>query len=968
MSKASAQKKMPKNKPTQQRSKGKDKANGDKKRAKGKTSRNNPSLLKSLSADQKTSIESRDKSLDYLKKIQHKLDTILSQRDEEKVFLDNLKSKTKKLKQYIKETEAQLGQSASKDDLQKIKNALKQKDSQWHKNTDRLNKEISLLADLTHRVEHKITTLEQDRSPSNKKLLKRIKSFEEELNQFSDTFVNPEYALQSFERQLKKLRKITKQSRKAQQSQDIQINLLQANSNNIHHLLEQEGHNFQGVKNLQSGVEGLQQDTKSLQQETESLQLDTKSLQQDTKNLQQDSINLKTDSAEHKKEISQLKNAHSEQQEKTADIEQQLSNHKHDIANNQLDISDLQQTIKEQQADITQHNSSHDSVLSLVEALVPRLDNSENKHLILGDQVSKTSEAVSNLEKKTQAFKQELQQELREDITTQASATLLHAKKDQEQFIEQQLNKYFTEKVNLPLAKQQLAFEDRLKQYANTHTKELNKLDSKILAHEKQQQALISPINKQIETLEQELEATINALRSSLKEQIQAIADTGQTNAQSIIDLTQQLNNKSEQFNKQLEQSQQEIKQHIQTLHNNEQENNTRQLQQFSDLLDALSQQLSDTDEQSKHLLNSFISLQEQYDNGNEQHTELSKQFLAQQQQLEKHHAQLAHLKPIIHEVTGGAKVNTQQLTELSRTVKQLKAKEESLHSNVLTLAKQLHKTSTEQQENLTDVELQCDDQKNTLEQLSQAIQKRHKLLAFGLITVFALSSLISFTHNQLSDTQTTQQESKPTANLVQTAQFDKLKRQINQQEKRLLQLKTDIKKTNRTQMEIIKKQLSPVIAKQETKKELVPSDWKSQQETLKKSIESTQVEQQKLKKEFVQLSDSIHTIISQWQKAKNNSVLKEGKASLAIVDVNTIRQTYYGIQLTGALSEESIKDFIGKHALSADHKIIKTQRNKHAWYILIQGHYASFSQAKQALQYLPIALKKQHPWIKKLP
>ncbi len=947
MSKASAQKKMPKNKPTQQRSKGQDKANGDKKRAKGKTSRNNPSSLKSLSADQKTAIESRDKSLDYLKKIQHKLDTILSQRDEEKVFLDNLKSKTKKLKQYIKETEAQLGQSASKDDLQKIKNDLKQKDSQWHKNTDRLDKEISLLADLTHRVEHKITTLEQDSSPSNKKLLKRIKSFEEELNQFSDTFVNPEYALQSFERQLKKLRKITKQSRKTQQSQDIQINLLQANSNNIHHLLEQEGHNFQGVKNLQSGVESLQLDTKSLQQ---------------------DSINLKTDSAEHKKEISQLKNAHSEQHTIIADIEQQLSNHKHDIANNQLDISDLQQTIKEQQAEITQQSSTNDSALSLVEALVPRLDNSENKHLILGDQVSKTSEAVSNLEKKTQAFKQELQQELKENITTQASATLLRAKKEQEQFVEQQLNKHFTEKVTLPLAKQQLAFEDRLKQHANTHKKELNKLDSKISTHEKQQQALISPINKQIETLERELETTINALRSSLKEQIQAIADTGQTNTQSIIDLTQQLNNKSEQFNKQLEQSQQEIKQHIQTLHNNEQENNTRQLQQFSDLLDALSQQLSDTDEQSKHLLNSFISLQEQYDNGNEQHTKLSKQFLVQQQQLEKHHAQLAHLKPIIHEVTGGAKVNTQQLTELTRTVKQLKAKEESLHSNVLTLAKQLHKTSTEQQENLTDVELQCDDQKNTLEQLSQAIQKRHKLLAFGLITVLALSSLISFTHNQLSDTQTTQQESKPTANLVQTAQFDKVKRQINQQEKRLLQLKTDIKKTNQTQMEIIKKQLDPVIGKQETKKEFVQSDWKSQQEILKKSLESTQIEQQKLQKKFVQLSDSVHTIISQWQKAKNNNALKKSKPSLTIVDVNTIRQTYYGIQLTGALSEASIKDFIGKHALSTDHEIIKTQRNKHAWYILIQGHYASFSQAKKALQYLPIEFKKQNPWVKKLP
>lgn len=276
-----------------------------------KKKKNESETLKSLKSGQKRPAEPTSKSLISLKKIKKQLSNVVLQRKNDQQHLKELKKNTNDLSKQIKNTESQLSKHVLNKDLQQIKKNLEKKQSQFNKSTDNLSKEIVQLNDLVKRVEGKINSLEKQASlnnkvpqKSNKLLLKKISRFEEELNQFTDTLINPEYHIRDFSRQLKKLGKLVKQSKANYQDHDTQIKLLQTNTTNIRQLLQQDCDSSQVVANsFQLDIESLQQNIESLQQNIESLQQNIESHQQEIKNNRHDIDELQSDLQIYRQDI-----------------------------------------------------------------------------------------------------------------------------------------------------------------------------------------------------------------------------------------------------------------------------------------------------------------------------------------------------------------------------------------------------------------------------------------------------------------------------------------------------------------------------------------------------------------------------------------------------------------------------------------------------------------------------------------
>ncbi|QZY66571.1 SPOR domain-containing protein (plasmid) [Providencia rettgeri] len=74
----------------------------------------------------------------------------------------------------------------------------------------------------------------------------------------------------------------------------------------------------------------------------------------------------------------------------------------------------------------------------------------------------------------------------------------------------------------------------------------------------------------------------------------------------------------------------------------------------------------------------------------------------------------------------------------------------------------------------------------------------------------------------------------------------------------------------------------------------------------------------------------------------------------------------HYTLQLSSASKAEPLFALAKKHRLS-NYLVYETERHGRRWYVLVYGEYAGMTQAKQALQQLPRALKKDTPWIRSL-
>lgn len=459
----------------------------------------------------------------------------------------------------------------------------------------------------------------------------------------------------------------------------------------------------------------------------------------------------------------------------------------------------------------------------------------------------------------------------------------------------------------------------------------------------------------------------------------------------------QDLKTKMDQFNEQLKQSQHELKQQIQLLP--EAEHNA-DLEQFNETLDKLTQQLSDVSEQYSHLQSLFSAMQEQQNTDSEHHDELSKQYLTQQQQLEKHEAQIVQLIPVISQ----SSTNEQQLKQISASLEQSahmpddhSQLENDLQSALLTLDQKIDKSQQQYQKSIDklasqqrdaeshqlDMENQQlkmvsyqQDQSVSVSQLNKKLKIRSQLFSLGLISVLTISILLLF--NQDIFNQIAEKDAADRQELIARIKMDVTNdtfTQINALSKQNSSIISQQFNQVRDSIKAVRKQ-TELISKTNSKMaiQVLQNNWQKQHQLLQEGLSSTQMEQQGLNKTVEQLAEKISTVGNQFQQlqksqSQNSDISPPNKLpDIEIIGIEKIKSPFYTIQLLGALHQESIRSFIRQHRLTDSSRIYQTELQDKPWYILVQGHYSSFSQAKEKLEQLPEYLRKNSPWIKKLP
>lgn len=81
---------------------------------------------------------------------------------------------------------------------------------------------------------------------------------------------------------------------------------------------------------------------------------------------------------------------------------------------------------------------------------------------------------------------------------------------------------------------------------------------------------------------------------------------------------------------------------------------------------------------------------------------------------------------------------------------------------------------------------------------------------------------------------------------------------------------------------------------------------------------------------------------------------------------IRSASKGHYTLQLSSASQAEPLQALAKRHKLT-NYLVYETQRHGRRWYVLVYGEYTGMTQAKQALQQLPGALKKDTPWIRSL-
>ena len=88
----------------------------------------------------------------------------------------------------------------------------------------------------------------------------------------------------------------------------------------------------------------------------------------------------------------------------------------------------------------------------------------------------------------------------------------------------------------------------------------------------------------------------------------------------------------------------------------------------------------------------------------------------------------------------------------------------------------------------------------------------------------------------------------------------------------------------------------------------------------------------------------------------------------VALTPVATLNQkskSHYSIQLMGASNTKAVDSFVAEHGLAGKVWVYKTSFRGSPWYVVVQGDYASSTQAKAAIRKLTPALLKGQPWPK---
>ncbi|MCN4144745.1 MAG: hypothetical protein LC437_06760 [Thiohalomonas sp.] len=532
------------------------------------------------------------------------------------------------------------------------------------------------------------------------------------------------------------------------------------------------------------------------------------------------------------------------------------------------------------------------------------------------------------------------------------------------------LNNKVSQKSNKLLLKKISRFEEELNQFTDTlinpeyHIRDFSRQLKKLGKLIKQSKANYQDHDTQIkllqtnttnirQLLEQDCDSS-QVVANSFQQDIESHHQEIKNNRHNIDDLSE-LNDKINQFNEQLKQFEEDVKNHIQLLRESDNNENLQHFQQLDDHLNTLSQQFSDASEQFISLQNLLNHLQEQQNSTLGQQDEIAKQFLTQQQHLESHDIQL---NPILAKTNSNEQLleqHSDRLKQLGSSQNRLAQHENKLKTKVVELVQQVNKEHASGQESLSEIDSKQQSQLASLEQLNHTVTGRNKLFTLGLITILAIAMLLFYYQNNFNQSI--------------------LDNNVDKQEL-ITQLKTTLSKESNIRIDNLEKHTTQMInqqldgiknsikdVKKQAEQEALQSDWQEQHQLLQTNIAQIQTEQQSLKQTIIELSDTISAMASQIEQLKKISC-----TTSFITGIETINDSFYTIQLLGALKKDSVLHFVKQHNLSEKSKIVKTEYQNKPWYILVQGNYKSFSKAKESLRQLPESLQKNNPWIKKLP
>lgn len=81
------------------------------------------------------------------------------------------------------------------------------------------------------------------------------------------------------------------------------------------------------------------------------------------------------------------------------------------------------------------------------------------------------------------------------------------------------------------------------------------------------------------------------------------------------------------------------------------------------------------------------------------------------------------------------------------------------------------------------------------------------------------------------------------------------------------------------------------------------------------------------------------------------------------------VKDDHYTLQLLGARSEESVKQFIQAHDIADSTHYFKTKLSGKDWYVVVYGDYYSKAEALSAIDSMPSSLRDQsaQPWVREL-
>lgn len=615
----------------------------------------------------------------------------------------------------------------------------------------------------------------------------------------------------------------------------------------------------------------------------------------------------------------------------------------------------LQRDIKNHQKLIDNHHQGMKSLKQKISSIKDNVDDQQQQLKSIDGKLSAQSSAntateqyqqlLSPLEDHLEALEnkvQQLQQEYsKQQLETESETSSeehndLVKLRDQQQEINAQV-----EQFNKQLHQTQEDFKQQILQLTDTATK----------ADDNQLPETLEQLNQQIFTVSEQADKLQN-LFDTLQEQQSTENAHHDELAKQYLSQQQQL----EKHNTQLLEL-------LPVMSQSEQ--HEQQLQQLADSLAELTQHqnnLTEHENESQHYRDSIDALLKRQD-----------EIESHQQDIKSHQRSVESHQQNFESHQQNFK--SQQDDLASRHI-ELDKRQNDIENHHLDVESQQRKIVSYQQ-----------DQGVSLKQLDEQLKNRSRWFTAGLLTVLAVSTLLIFNQDQLQtishgDNEQALVERLKTAVTNETfTKINALTRQnseiINKQFTQLRKSIEQIRQETQAGLKTIPPSTTSVALDDLIEKKLedkLEAKITAKVESLQKTTEKTQKIQQQLNKTVQQLALQVSSVdlqikqIQQAITAQPSTAQQQSNADIKIIQLATNTPVFYTIQLLGARQKESIISFLKQNSLSNEHKIYQVELQGQPWYILVQGHFSSFAQAKEKLQQLPEIFKKNGSWVKKLP